>query len=435
MNTHCIPVLRTAKATVASILLCAGTFLCTATAPSTASAQSLMKLGQRVADDHPRIRLLRAQVRAAQFEVQQIVGANGLRVSTFAEPSRTFSGSDDGPTASSSDFGVRARYPIYDWGKANGEVGQAEARLGAAQARVDAEIITQWLKLSDTYIEVLRNNSAMAANESYVEALLALRNQMQEIVNVDKGRAIDLRQVESRLQQGQLQLLQRKTAGVEALIQLRTLTNLPSAVTVPIDTLSNTFPSSIETMLTRLDQHPALLEAARQINEAEQGVSVAKAQERPQFDIQATLSSRNAFGHFKAFSQREVRIMSQWDFYDGGSAKSKSAGASERLLAVGEQAQAVRRDLDSEVRRTWSRQHELRTRAPLWIQQIVFTQQLRSAYWEQFRVGRRTVLDLLSVENDIFQARLNETADQYDLFQSEYRLFIQLGMARERWSK
>ena len=399
----------------------------------TALGQTLKQLATRVAEEHPRVRLLRAQVRAAEFEVQQVGASHGVRVSTFIEPAKTSSMGSELPSMSGSDMGVRLAYPVYDWGKGTAETNQARARKDAAQARLDVEIAAQWAKLSATYIEATRYERETSVAHAYVSSLQELRVKIQTVVQADKGRASELQQVESRIHQANLYVLQRQAAATEALIQLRAQTNLPGATPVALESPNAHFPPSIDSVIVTLDKHPALQEATFQIDESQQGVYAATAQEKPQLDLQASLSSRDSAGRFKALRTADVRLISQWEIYDGGIARTRTASAQERLHAAREQAESVRHDLDADLRRTWSRQKEGSARAALWKKQIAFSMQLRDFYWEQFRVGRRPLTDLLNVENDIYQAQLSEVVEQHDVLQSEYRMFIQSGLAKDLW--
>lgn len=399
---------------------------------SAAPAQSLEQLAQRVADEHPQIRQARAAAEAAQHDVEQVLGRNGLRIGAYVEPGRTFGGTATS-ALSGSDMGVRATYPIYDWGKAEAEADQARARLEAAKVKVTAAVVGEWTKLSDMYVEVVRSEGLLAVTRQYVEALQSLHDQVQEIVQVDQGRRVDLQQVDSRLQQAQLQELQRETVATEALVQIKVLTDLPAVRVLPVDDISLQVQALAQERSARLDRHPAVLEAEFEVKAAQQAVHVARAQEKPEFGVQLSVGSRTPSGSFNAFQTADVRIVSQWDLYDGGAMKASSNAAGKRMAATKEQMRVVRRDLGAEVDRTWLRQQQVRARLAAWKQQIAGTLQLRDAYWEQFRAGRRTILDLLSIENDIYQARLSETTERHDLLQSEYRLFIQLGHASERW--
>lgn len=392
--------------------------------------RDLPELARRIVEEHPRVQSLRAEVRAARMEVDQARAVNGLHIATFSDAGGSNSNGSSGVRG---DLGVRARYPVQDWGKGEAEIAQAEAKLKVAKARLDGEVYTAWQKLSDAFIAVIRARSSVEISEGYVDMLMELRQQVGEIVTLDKGRSIDLRQVENRIGQAKLQLMERKIQEYDALIQLREMLNLPALRVEKLDDVGASLPATVQAALARLDEHPSIIESSHAISDAEQSVHLHRAQEKPRVDLQATLSSRDSFGKYRAFGSQDVRLVLEWDAFDGGSARSKTSAAAERLRAAADRAQVLRRDLQAEVGRGFSRSRDLTARTALWHAQIGLATKLRADFIDQFRVGRRTVLDLLSATNDIYQAQLNAQTDRFDMLSAEYRLYIQLGLARSEW--
>ena len=47
---------------------------------------------------------------------------------------------------------------------------------------------------------------------------------------------------------------------------------------------------------------------------------------------------------------------------------------------------------------------------------------MRENYWQQFKIGRRSILDLLNAENETFQARLSAQQERLEVLQAQYRL-------------
>jgi adhesin transport system outer membrane protein len=45
----------------------------------------------------------------------------------------------------------------------------------------------------------------------------------------------------------------------------------------------------------------------------------------------------------------------------------------------------------------------------------------------QFDIGKRTMLDLMNSENELFQAKSNLISSQYNLLQAQYRLLAGMG--------
>ena len=55
------------------------------------------------------------------------------------------------------------------------------------------------------------------------------------------------------------------------------------------------------------------------------------------------------------------------------------------------------------------------------------TESALSAYYEQFQLGERTLLDILDVENEAFGARAALLNGRIDLLSSQYRILASVG--------
>jgi adhesin transport system outer membrane protein len=47
---------------------------------------------------------------------------------------------------------------------------------------------------------------------------------------------------------------------------------------------------------------------------------------------------------------------------------------------------------------------------------------VRAAYWEQFQIGKRSIIDLLNAENETYQSRISAVTERIELLQVKYRL-------------
>ena len=100
----------------------------------------------------------------------------------------------------------------------------------------------------------------------------------------------------------------------------------------------------------------------------------------------------------------------------------RSAFTVAQVRAAEENVQAVRRDLGTEVTRHWSQIQTREARAGSLSTVVSSTDQVRAAYWEQFQIGRRSMIDLLNAENETYQARVNAETELSELLQVKYRL-------------
>jgi adhesin transport system outer membrane protein len=56
------------------------------------------------------------------------------------------------------------------------------------------------------------------------------------------------------------------------------------------------------------------------------------------------------------------------------------------------------------------------------------TVKTRNAYEQQFRIGERTLLDLLNTENEIFSAHSENIKNQYENVLAKYRVIDSMGI-------
>lgn len=70
---------------------------------------------------------------------------------------------------------------------------------------------------------------------------------------------------------------------------------------------------------------------------------------------------------------------------------------------------------------TWNNIARLRQQTPFLQEHVLSTSKVRVAYQQQFRIGQRSLLDLLNTENELFDAQRALVNAQYDLKKAEYQ--------------
>ena len=92
------------------------------------------------------------------------------------------------------------------------------------------------------------------------------------------------------------------------------------------------------------------------------------------------------------------------------------------MNAAKDNTDSVRRDLSNDVTRFWSQIETRRGRISAWDDLTKQNARVRDAYWQQFKIGKRSMLDLLNAENELFQTKSSAETDRMELLQSQYRL-------------
>ena len=116
-----------------------------------------------------------------------------------------------------------------------------------------------------------------------------------------------------------------------------------------------------------------------------------------------------------------VQLMLTYNLYRGGADEARLR----QTIAQGYAAQDVRdytcRNLQQELSITWNNMARLRQQTPFLREHVLSTAKVRVAYQQQFKIGQRSLLDLLNTENELFDAQRALVNAQYDLKKAEYQ--------------
>jgi adhesin transport system outer membrane protein len=116
-------------------------------------------------------------------------------------------------------------------------------------------------------------------------------------------------------------------------------------------------------------------------------------------------------------------IRLNYNLYSGGTHKRKKEAAVQQNVRASEIRRKTIRDTELTVRLAWAAYKATTGQKEHIRQYVIATKESQVAYEKQFRLGRRTLLDVLDSENELFQARQDYVNADYDELFSEFRLF------------
>lgn len=385
-----------------------------------AHAETLVEAVSRAMQNNPQILAARTEAEAARFEITAADSQRNTRFGLIANPGygriRGLGGDQ------STDFGFQAVKPIYDGSRIDNDVARQSSALAAANQRFEVARTDIAQRVADAYVEVVKQKRLATLAQDYVNVIAGLRDRVEEIVRLDRGRAYDLLQTTSRLNQAKLSLASREGARDEAWANLLQLIGAPIASVETPESPQITTHSLPEALAT-LEDHPAILTARAQVEYARGTARIAAAWQKPTISVRGAVNSPEVTrGDRQWLGGYQVGLVTDWNPFDGGQGAARAQAAEAQVRAAEENVQAVRRELSTEVSRHWSQMRTREARAGTLSTVVTSTDQVRVAYWEQFQIGRRSMIDLLNAENETYQARLNAETELSELLQVKYRL-------------
>lgn len=389
-------------------------------APVDASAQTLRESIAAAFQNNPRIQAARTGAEATRFDITAADSQKNTRLGLIAQPGYGYvRGIGSNGTG---DLGVQAVKPIYDGARTENDVARQTARLAAANQRVEQTRAEVALRVADAYLEVIKQQRLAALAGRYVGAIESLRDKVEEIVRLDRGRGYDLLQTQSRLQQARLQQSSRDGALLEAMAALSQLAGIPvTQVTEPEDPAIRA--ASLADALASLEDHPAVQSARAEVEAARKAAAVAAAWNKPIVSVRGAVNSPEVtIGDRRWFGGYQVGLVTDWNPFDGGLGEARAAAAQAQVRAAEEAVDATRRDLGTETTRHWTQVQTRSTRTASLATLVEGAAKVRAAYWEQFQIGKRSIIDLLNAENETYQAQVTAETELTELRQVKYRL-------------
>lgn len=122
-----------------------------------------------------------------------------------------------------------------------------------------------------------------------------------------------------------------------------------------------------------------------------------------------------------------AQIVANWNIYRGGIDTALRREHVYRHAQAKESRTDAARNLENDVRQTWAAMVSAGERANEFAAQAVANEKVVAAYKDQFELDRRTLLDVLDSQNELFVSRSNAVNSEYLEMLAVYRLLALKG--------
>jgi adhesin transport system outer membrane protein len=402
------------------------------------TAQELRDAVRQAVESFPTLKANASEVRARDSEVLQ-ARSNYFPLLTldagYAREKVEFSNSSLYQSGYGVDF--TARQLLFDAGATSSRVraAQASAAQGRAITAVDANSVG--LRAAEAYLTVLLSRELVRVGQQNLDTLRTLQSRVREQTTFDVGLQSNTFLATSRAELALDQLTEFLTLLDVNRVAYREIVGTvpdPTNFKYPDPGAGGALPANADAALQiALAEHPTLRAATDRIDESKALTDEAKAGRWPRLDLEAkALPQYNWNATPDRQNQYAVGVRMVWEMSTGGREFRRVDAAVAREQASVESLEGAKRDVREEVRSAYERwQGALAALAPRQanVENVAKTV---AAYEEQFRAGRRSLLDLTIVQNELFQAQVRERQGYFDVLTSAYRLLFAQGVLLQR---
>lgn len=397
--------------------------------------ETLRDVIKKALNTNPEIALAVANRRATEEEVAEAKAFNlpviDARIAGGPEQSKnasTIAAVNNSRNLTRQEAGLTLRQNLYDGGQISGEVERQKARLGAFASRETESRETTAFKVADAYLEVLRNEDLLKLAEDNLRAHREILVKSKDRFTSGAGNKADFQLAEGRTALANATVVIRLGALQESRAKYRrVVSSLPAKLVKP-DPIAS-LPISVEMAREMGIASNASVAALREELAAAKAASTnARARMAPVVDVELAANNNRDMGGVPGPSNSaSAMLVMRYNLFRGGGDDARIRQTVERETAATEALNNARRAIEEEVSKAWHTMTAAKDAQRFYETHVQMTTEVLDSFRSQFDIGKRTMLDLMNSENELFQAKSTRTAGQYNLLLAQHRLLAGMG--------
>lgn len=244
------------------------------------------------------------------------------------------------------------------------------------------------------------------------------------------GTIADVWQTESRLTLTRSSIATAKSQLDQATDAFTRLFGFHPHDLTPVPSVTPALPRSLAQAVAQATTlHPSVRESAFNVEAAAAKHDASRTGLWPSVSVALeTNHITNANGVAGTTRAASAMVRLNYNLFRGGSDLARSSEARRRLEQIQTETEKKRRLLRENIEKSWHTIQELRTRLRHLEHHTTISKQVVDAYYEQFFADKRTLLNVLNAENELFTAQSNRVKGRYALLVEEYRFLANLGI-------
>lgn len=411
-----------------------------------AEGMSLQAAIMRALSEHPRVGAAEAGRAAAQQALRQersgyyptfslSAGAGGVRREDDA--TRTVAAlageESDAATDFAQDVRVVLRQPVFDWMATPNRVSAAERRVKARDFAVADAGETIALQAADAFLRLHAARRLRDRAQSLVDAMREYRENVAMLAAEGAGDQTSLARVEALVAGARANLVEAEGRIRAAEADWRqAIGGIPPRVLDPAAS-ALAMPADIEAAVNKVEEtNPAVLGALEQAEARGHDVTAARRSLLPRLDAELSYfrDEENAdLGGQTIAAEALLRL--SWDFSLGGgdlARVAQSAAQREQSVMTWREQQRL---AERQARRDVNEYRTAQSTEKLVKDRLAASEKVLRLTEELFEGGQSTLLDLVAVTNEAYQARFRVIEAERRTTLAKLRLLATLGRLRQ----
>lgn len=361
---------------------------------------------------NPQISEAAAQIRVGKGNLDEAKSAWYPQISLQGAAGKSHQTDSAGSLSNNASAGVQLSQLLYDFGRTGGSISQQEYLSDAYRYSLYSTMTDVALSTLQAYLSVKRYQALSLAARDNIASLERVRDTARLRADAGLSSQSDVLQAETRIAGMRATVEQYRAQQRSAQAQLTVLTGVVS------DNLPD-LPQSLLDQKVTLDKIPyensTLVRAAQAKQQAAiEEVNQTEAQHWPTLKVQAGRTRYENSGGGGSYWDDQVQLAVDAPVYQGGAVSAKVRAAEGQRQAAQAEVEKAKLDINQKASAAYADMIGGQQRQLAGEEQFGSATHTRSVYQDEYKLSKRSLNDLLSVEQDVFQADTSRIGALYD---------------------
>nr|WP_276612894.1 TolC family protein [Desulfovibrio sp. UIB00] len=364
------------------------------------------------------------EVRRAQAGFGPRVDVTGQAGGSVLSDSSTRSQNLDSQMWGKVGYSAQLVQPIWDGFATRSRVRTAKSTLESQKYRVFDTATSLSLDAIIAHIDLLRRRKIYELSEENVAHHKSLVGQAQDRASLGADTAADVTQAQSRLQRALSSLSEAKASLLVAEETYTRLTGLPAASRLQTVTMPPQLYTASQAVLEKAKKsNPKLAAYLQDIRASRAERELADSAFSPALNLEAGPNYTNLGGTSDRWVYSfDVMGVVRWNIFNSGADVAERRAASARMRQSRQVMYNFIDDLKLDVDSTWINYLAAQEQYNHYSKAIEYNKYTRTAYIEQFQIGKRSILDVLDTESELYNSATQAETARGNILVGAYRL-------------
>ncbi|HHX8291270.1 TPA: TolC family outer membrane protein [Vibrio diabolicus] len=318
---------------------------------------------------------------------------------------------------------------IWDGSATLNDMDRTAADVESVRYQLLADAQDTALEVAKVYLDSVKAYEILTLSENNLKVHKKIYEDIKKRVNSGLGSTADLTQVEARLAKAHGNLVAAQNNLYDSHTTFtRLVGQSPQGLIFPRAD-QNFIPYTIDEAIDlAFESHPVIKISMADVDSAKFQYKQSKGTYYPTISVEAAQTWRDdASGIEGSSDETTAMLRMRYNLFNGGSDVANAENFAYQLNKAKDLRERAYRSVEEGLRLSWSALDLTLQQKEFLADHVDSASETVIAYEKQYRIGKRTLLDLLNTENELFEARKNYLDARYSEQYAKYRVMNATG--------